>query len=100
MSDLECYVSEKVVNHHCDCMLFYNMYGWDWTTIAALIAPRPFLFANSDADSLFPMDGNRRIVDRLHRLYALYGKSDLWTNTSAAAATATGRTCALPCSSG
>ncbi len=76
MSDLECYVSEKVVNHHCDCMLFYNMYGWDWTTIAALIAPRPFLFANSDADSLFPMDGNRRIVHRLRRLYGFYGKAD------------------------
>ena len=77
MSDLECYVSEKVINHHCDCMVFYNMHGWDWTTIAALIAPRPFLFANSDADSLFPMDGNRRIVDRLRGLYGLYGKSDL-----------------------
>ncbi|HVS38968.1 MAG TPA: prolyl oligopeptidase family serine peptidase [Gemmataceae bacterium] len=77
MSDLECYVSEKVVNHHCDCMLFYNMDGWDWTAIAALIAPRPFLFANSDADSLFPMDGNRRIVDRLRTLYGFYGKSDL-----------------------
>ncbi len=76
MSDLECYVSEKVVNHHCDCMLFYNTHGWEWTTIAALIAPRPFLFANSDADSLFPMDGNRRIVDRLRRLYGLYGKPD------------------------
>ena len=76
MSDLECYVSEKVVNHHCDCMLFYNTHGWEWTTIATLIAPRPFLFANSDADSLFPMDGNRRIVDRLRRLYGLYGKPE------------------------
>ena len=76
MSDLECYVSEKVVNHHCDCMLFYNTYGWEWTTIAGLIAPRPFLFANSDADSLFPMDGNRRIVDRLRRLYGFYGQAD------------------------
>ena len=76
MSDLECYVSQKVVNRHCDCMLFYNMYGWEWTTIAELIAPRPLLFANSDEDGLFPMDGNRRIIDRLRRLYKLYDKSD------------------------
>ena len=100
MSDLECYVSEKVVNGHCDCMLLYNTYGWEWTTIAGLIAPRPLLFANSDNDSLFPMDGNRRIIDRLRRLYKFYGKTDSWTNTSAAAATTIGRTCASPCSSG
>ena len=77
MSDLECYVSHKVINGHCDCMLLYNTYGWDWTTIAALIAPRPLLFANSDADSLFPMDGNRRIIGRLRQLYKLYDKPDL-----------------------
>ena len=77
MSDLECYVSQKVINHHCDCMLLYNTYGWQWTTIAALIAPRPLLFVNSDADSLFPMDGNRRIIDRLRQTYKLYDKPDL-----------------------
>ncbi len=77
MSDLECYVSHKVINHHCDCMLLYNTYGWQWTNIAALIAPRPLLFANSDADSLFPMDGNRRIIDRLRQAYKLYDKPGL-----------------------
>ena len=55
----------------------YNTYGWEWTTIAALIAPRPLLFANSDDDRIFPMDGNRRIIDRLRRLYKLYDKPDL-----------------------
>jgi cephalosporin-C deacetylase-like acetyl esterase len=77
MSDLECYVSQKVVDKHCDCMLFYNMYGWEWTTIAELIAPRPLLFCNSDMDGLFPMDGNHRIIDRLRGLYKLYDKSEL-----------------------
>jgi dienelactone hydrolase len=77
MSDLECYVSHKVINGHCDCMLLYNTYGWEWTTITALIAPRPLLFVNSDADSLFPMDGNRRIIDRLRQAYKLYDKPDL-----------------------
>ena len=77
MSDLECYVSQKVINHHCDCMLLYNTYGWEWTTIAELVAPRPLLFANSDSDSLFPMDGNRRIIDRLRQLYKMYDKPDL-----------------------
>jgi dienelactone hydrolase len=77
MSDLESYVSNKVINGHCDCMFLYNTYGWHWTTIAALIAPRPLLFANSDNDRIFPMDGNRRIIARLRQLYGLYGKPEL-----------------------
>jgi cephalosporin-C deacetylase-like acetyl esterase len=77
MSDLESYVSHKVINGHCDCMFLVNTYGWEWTTIAALIAPRPLLFANSDNDGIFPMDGNRRIIDRLRKLYKMLGKPDL-----------------------
>src|SRR5262249_56198423 len=76
MSDLESYVTNKVINGHCDCMFLYNTYGWEWTTIAALVAPRPLLFANSDKDAIFPMDGNRRIIERLRKLYKLYGQPD------------------------
>lgn len=72
MSDLESYVTNKVINGHCDCMFLVNAYAWEWTTIAALIAPRPMLFANSDNDRIFPMDGNRRIYGRLRELYKLY----------------------------
>jgi dienelactone hydrolase len=77
MSDLESYVSNKIINGHCDCMFLVNTYGWEWTTIAALIAPRPLLFANSDSDRIFPMDGNRRIIERLRQLYRMYDKPDL-----------------------
>ncbi|MBL8797771.1 MAG: prolyl oligopeptidase family serine peptidase, partial [Planctomycetia bacterium] len=48
MSDLESYVTNKIINGHCDCMMLINTYQWEWTTIAALVAPRPLLFANSD----------------------------------------------------
>jgi hypothetical protein len=54
-----------------------NTYQWDWTTIAALVAPRPLLFANSDADTIFPMDGNRRVIAKLRKLYKMYDKPDL-----------------------
>ncbi|MHB1426031.1 MAG: alpha/beta hydrolase family protein [Gemmataceae bacterium] len=77
MSDLESYISHKVINGHCDCMFLINTYQWQWTTIAALIAPRPLLFANSDNDSIFPMDGNRRIIARLRQLYKMYDKPEL-----------------------
>jgi dienelactone hydrolase len=77
MSDLESYVKNKVVNGHCDCMFLYNTYQWDWTTIAAMIAPRPLLFANSDNDSIFPMDGNRRVMTKLRKIYGMYDKPNL-----------------------
>ncbi|HZY84046.1 MAG TPA: prolyl oligopeptidase family serine peptidase [Gemmataceae bacterium] len=77
MSDLESYVSNKVINGHCDCMFLVNTYQWHWTTIAALVAPRPLLFANSDNDRIFPMDGNRRVMARLRKLYTMYGKPEL-----------------------
>jgi dienelactone hydrolase len=77
MSDLESYVSHKTINFHCDCIVLQNTYGWEWTTIAALIAPRPLLFCNSDQDETFPMDGNRRIMSRLRQVYQMYGKPEL-----------------------
>ena len=74
MSDLSTYVTDKVIDGHCDCMLLINSYRWDWTLIAALVAPRPLLFANSDMDTIFPMPGNERIAERLRRLYTLLGR--------------------------
>ena len=76
MADLMSYVPNRVINGHCDCMFLYNTFQWPWTRIAALIAPRPLLFVNSDADRIFPMDANERVINRLERLYSLYGASD------------------------
>jgi dienelactone hydrolase len=76
MADLESYVPNLVINGHCDCMFLYNAHVWPWTRIASLIAPRPMLFVNSDADAIFPMDANERVVSHLERLYSLYGAGD------------------------
>jgi dienelactone hydrolase len=76
MADLGFYVAEDGVNGHCDCMFLYNNYRWNWTTIAALVAPRPMLFTNSDKDPIFPMSANERITNRLERLYSKFGASD------------------------
>jgi hypothetical protein len=76
MADLPSYVTNRVINGHCDCMFLYNTFQWPWTRIAALVTPRPMLFTNSDADRIFPMDANQRVINRLERVYSLYGKSD------------------------
>jgi hypothetical protein len=77
MADLPSYVTNRVINGHCDCMFLYNTFRWPWTRIAALIAPRPMLFTNSDQDGIFPMDANRRVINGLERIYSLYGAGDL-----------------------
>ena len=71
MADLASYVSNRVINGHCDCMFFYNTFQWPWTRIAAMVAPRPLLVANSDQDRIFPMDANDRVINRLKRVYSL-----------------------------
>ena len=76
MADLMSYVPNRVINGHCDCMFLYNTFQWPWTRIAALVAPRPLLFTNSDHDRIFPMDANQRVINRLERVYSLYGASD------------------------
>jgi len=77
MADLEAYVPNRVINGHCDCMFMVNTFRWPWTRIAGLVAPRPMLFVNSDHDAIFPMDANERIINRLERLYGLYGAGDM-----------------------
>ncbi len=77
MADLISYVPHRVINGHCDCMFLYNTFQWPWARIAALIAPRPLLFVNSDNDAIFPMDANDRVINRLERVYSLYGAGDL-----------------------
>ncbi|HOX02837.1 MAG TPA: prolyl oligopeptidase family serine peptidase [Candidatus Paceibacterota bacterium] len=76
MADLASYVGNRVINGHCDCMFLYNAHRWPWTRIAALIAPRALLFVNSDQDRIFPMDANERVINRLERLYSLFGAGD------------------------
>lgn len=76
MADLPSYVSNRVINGHCDCMFLYNTFQWPWTRIAALVAPRAMLFTNSDRDPIFPMDANRRVISRLEDLYKLHGAGD------------------------
>ena len=44
-------------------------------TVAALVAPRPLLFANTDKDGIFPLDGVSRLYWKVRGVYGL-GKRD------------------------
>ena len=76
MTDLQNQVVDGVVEGHCDCMFFVNTYRWDFPQVAALIAPRPLLVANSDKDTIFPLDGVVRLYTQTRRIYQLYGQTN------------------------
>jgi dienelactone hydrolase len=69
-------LAKGVIAGHCDCMYFVNTHRWDFATVAALIAPRPLLLGNSDADDIFPVAGYRRLAEKVRNVYALYGAEE------------------------
>lgn len=72
ITDLQNHVVDGVVEGHCDCMFFVNTFRWDFARHAALLAPRPLLIVNTDADSIFPLDGVQRIHAATREIYRLH----------------------------
>ncbi len=69
ITDLRNHVVDDCVEGHCDCMYFINYFGWNYSRLAALVAPRPLLLANSDNDGIFPLAGVLRVHRDLSQLY-------------------------------
>lgn len=76
ITDLHNHVIDGTVAGHCDCMFFVNTYRWDYAKLAAMVAPRPLLFSNSDKDRIFPLDGVQRVHRDLARIYELHNAGD------------------------
>ncbi|MBA2117752.1 hypothetical protein HOV93_49540 [Planctomycetes bacterium FF15] len=75
ITDLEDHVVGGVVSGHCDCMYWVNTYGFDYGLLPAMIAPRPLMIANTDADPIFPLVGVARTHLAAREIYKLYGKA-------------------------
>jgi dienelactone hydrolase len=76
ITDMTNHVVDGAIEGHCDCMYQVNTYGWDFSLLAALAAPRPLLLANSDKDRIFPLDGVLRIHRQLKSIYKLFNAED------------------------
>lgn len=76
ITDLENHVVDGCVEGHCDCMYMLNTYRWDYAMLAALSAPRPLLFGNTDKDKIFPLEGVLRIHAKVRRVYQLHNATD------------------------
>jgi dienelactone hydrolase len=76
ITDLHNYVIDGAVEGHCDCMFMVNTHRWDYPIIASLVAPRALLIANSDKDSIFPLDGVVRTHRQVQQVYSKLGVED------------------------
>ncbi len=76
ITDLKNHVVDGVVEGHCDCMYFVNTERWDYTMLAALVAPKPLFVQNTDKDPIFPEDGVRRIYAQVEKVYGWYDAKD------------------------
>lgn len=71
---LKAQIGDRMVDGQCDCMMLSNTYLRDFNDIGALIAPRPFLIAQSDQDGMFPIESVRELYGQVKKTYDLYGK--------------------------
>ena len=101
ITDLHNHVVDGIVKGHCDCMFMVNSYRWDYTKLAALLAPRPLLLSNSDKDTHFPP---RRRPARARRARPASTRCTRPATNSASTSpkvrTRTRRTCKSPPSAG
>lgn len=62
----------RTIDDHCDCMVPINTFGWDYQDIGALIVPRVLIIDQGDRDRLTNIEGVRKMVEGIHKIYNLY----------------------------
>ncbi|MFH1069773.1 MAG: CocE/NonD family hydrolase [Candidatus Glassbacteria bacterium] len=67
------WIEGRLSSAHCDCQWPVNSHGLLYSEIGALAAPRPFLFCNADSDPGFPMPAFNEMIDKIRKVYSLYG---------------------------
>jgi len=76
MADVQSHILDGVIDSHCDCNFFVNIYRWDFPQVAALAAPRPLLIGGTDRDPLFRLPSTLRIYEKIRHIYSLYGDTN------------------------
>lgn len=77
------WVKQRLTFAHCDCQYPVNRYGMLYSEMGALIAPRPHLQANADADPGFPMDAFHDLIGKMRHVYNLYNAGGALTTAIA-----------------
>jgi cephalosporin-C deacetylase-like acetyl esterase len=69
-------IALNAVEENCDCIFYTNIYQEDFTSVGALIAPRPLKILNAQKDVAFPPMGYNATYDKVKSVYGLYGATD------------------------
>lgn len=73
---LEGQIRQRTIDDHCDCMMPINTYKIDFTDIGALIAPRPFMIAQTRQDIYYSIESVRTLYHKIKSVYQLYNQPD------------------------
>jgi hypothetical protein len=73
---LEGQITQRTIDDHCDCMMPINTYGIDFPDIGALIAPRPFMIAQTNHDLYYSVESVHTLYEKVKPIYSFYGKSN------------------------
>lgn len=73
-SDIYGHITNNLQALHCDCGYFINLYRHDWSTLTALICPRPLLIHATTEDSYYPPVGYLPLVEKAREVASWYGK--------------------------
>lgn len=71
-ASLEGQICQRTIDDHCDCMMPINTYGIDFSDIGALIAPRPFMIAQTTGDGYYSIEAVRTLSEKVKPIYQLY----------------------------
>lgn len=67
-------ICNRTIDDHCDCMMPINTLQWGFTDIGALIAPRPFLIAQTQHDGYYSIESVRELYRGVKSIYQLYNQ--------------------------
>lgn len=69
ITDMRDHIVYECIGGHCDCMYMVNHRGWDFARVAALVAPRALMIANTDRDPIFPLRGVVALHEQVAGVY-------------------------------
>ncbi|GAA5225070.1 alpha/beta hydrolase family protein [Membranihabitans marinus] len=73
---LEGQICQNTIDDHCDCMMPINTYQWDFSDIGGLIAPRPFVIAQTRHDGYYSIESVRTLYEKVSKIYGFYNAEE------------------------
>ncbi|WP_157637833.1 alpha/beta hydrolase [Flexithrix dorotheae] len=73
---LEGQIYHRTIDEHCDCMMPNNTYLQDFADFGALIAPRPFMIAQTNRDGYYSFESVQTLYNKIKKIYTFYEEEE------------------------